>query len=153
MKPITSSHCFHGPLNRPKLPGIPGIGTFAGHTCHTSRWDYGYTGGDSGGGLTGLKDKRVGIIGTGATAVQCIPHLGEWAKELFVFQRTPSSVDERNNRPTDPAWVRSVRDDCRESDVAFFFKQWGGVRPKSGGRILQGREWSDYPRVIESAAA
>ncbi|HEX3406605.1 MAG TPA: NAD(P)/FAD-dependent oxidoreductase [Caulobacteraceae bacterium] len=94
-----------GPLSRPKLPGIPGITEFAGHTFHTSRWDYGYTGGDSAGGLTGLKDKRVGIIGTGATAIQCVPHLGEWAKELYVFQRTPSSVDVRGNRETDPDWV------------------------------------------------
>ncbi len=95
----------NGPLSRPKLPGIPGINEFKGYTFHTSRWDYRYTGGDSAGGLTGLADKRVGIIGTGATAVQCIPHLGEWAKELFVFQRTPSSVDVRNNAPTDPAWA------------------------------------------------
>ena len=92
----------------PKLPGIPGINDFAGHTFHTSRWDYRYTGGDCTGGLTGLKDKRVGIIGTGATAIQCVPHLGEWAKELYVFQRTPSSVDVRNNAETDPAWAASL---------------------------------------------
>jgi cyclohexanone monooxygenase len=99
----------NGPLHRPKLPGIPGVEGFKGHSFHTSRWDYGYTGGDSNGGLTGLKDKRVAIIGTGATAVQCVPHLGEWAKELFVFQRTPSSIDVRNNRPTDPAWVQELQ--------------------------------------------
>jgi cyclohexanone monooxygenase len=98
----------NGPLSRPKLPGIPGINDFEGHTFHTSRWDYRYTGGDSSGNLTGLKDKRVGIIGTGATAVQCIPHLGEAAKQLYVFQRTPSSVDVRNNAPTDPAWAASL---------------------------------------------
>ncbi|HEY4940857.1 MAG TPA: NAD(P)/FAD-dependent oxidoreductase [Rhizomicrobium sp.] len=98
----------NGPLSRPKLPGIPGINDFKGYTFHTSRWDYRYTGGDSFGGLTGLKDKRVGIIGTGATAVQCIPHLGEWAKQLFVFQRTPSSIDVRNNAPTDPEWAASL---------------------------------------------
>jgi len=98
----------NGPLSKPKLPGIPGIHDFAGHTFHTSRWDYRYTGGDSSGGLTGLKDKRVGIIGTGATAVQAIPHLGEWAKELYVFQRTPSSVDVRNNAETDPAWAATL---------------------------------------------
>ena len=92
----------NGPLSRPKLPGIPGINDFQGHTFHTSRWDYRYTGGSSEGGLSGLSDKRVGIIGTGATAIQCVPHLGEWAKQLYVFQRTPSSVDVRNNAPTDP---------------------------------------------------
>ena len=98
----------NGPLHRPKLPGIPGVEGFKGHSFHTSRWDYDYTGGDSNGGLTKLRDKRVAIIGTGATAVQCVPHLGEWAKELFVFQRTPSSIDVRNNTPTDPTWAESL---------------------------------------------
>jgi cyclohexanone monooxygenase len=98
----------NGPLHRPKLPGIPGVESYKGHSFHTSRWDYDYTGGTSLGGLTGLKDKRVGVIGTGATAVQCVPHLGEGAKELFVFQRTPSSIDVRNNRPTEAAWVESL---------------------------------------------
>ncbi len=98
----------NGPLHRPKLPGIVGIESFKGHTFHTSRWDYGYTGGTSDGGLVGLKGKRVGIIGTGATAVQCVPHLGEHADQLFVFQRTPSSIDVRNNRPTDPQWAESL---------------------------------------------
>ncbi|HEY5008863.1 MAG TPA: NAD(P)/FAD-dependent oxidoreductase [Caulobacteraceae bacterium] len=99
----------NGPLHRPKLPGIPGVRTFKGHSFHTSRWDYGYTGGTSNGGLTGLKDKRVGIIGTGATAVQCVPHLAAAAKELYVFQRTPSSIDVRANRPTDPDWAASLQ--------------------------------------------
>ncbi len=98
----------NGPLSRPKLPGIPGINDFKGYTFHTSRWDYRYTGGDSYGNLTGLADKRVGIIGTGATAIQCVPHLGEWSKQLYVFQRTPSSVDVRNNAETDPAWAASL---------------------------------------------
>jgi cation diffusion facilitator CzcD-associated flavoprotein CzcO len=94
-----------GPLHRPKLPGIPGIESFGGHTFHTSRWDYDYTGGDPSGALMEkLADKRVGIIGTGATAVQCIPHLARAAGELYVFQRTPSSIDVRNNQPIDPDW-------------------------------------------------
>jgi cation diffusion facilitator CzcD-associated flavoprotein CzcO len=98
-----------GPLHRPKLPGIPGIDTFAGHWFHTSRWDWPYTGGDpSGAPMTGLADKRVGIIGTGATAVQCIPHLARDAGALFVFQRTPSSIDVRANRPIDPEWFASL---------------------------------------------
>ncbi len=98
----------NGPLNRPKLPGIKGIDDYKGHTFHTSRWDYAYTGGGPDGNLTGLKDKRVGIIGTGATAVQCVPHLGASAKSLFVFQRTPSSIDVRANRPTDASWAASL---------------------------------------------
>jgi len=97
-----------GPLHRPKLPGIPGVETFKGHSFHTSRWDYAYTGGDANGNLTGLKHKRVGIIGTGATAVQCVPHLGEAAEHLYVFQRTPSSIDVRADRPTDPQWAKSL---------------------------------------------
>jgi len=98
----------NGPLNRPKLPAIPGVETFKGHTFHTSRWDYGYTGGDSTGNLTKLRDKRVAIIGTGATAVQCVPHLGAAAQQLYVFQRTPSSIDVRNNRPTDSEWAKTL---------------------------------------------
>jgi len=98
----------NGPLNRPKLPGIEGIESFKGHSFHTSRWDYEYTGGDSYGNLTGLADKRVAIIGTGATGVQAVPHVGAHAKQLFVFQRTPSSIDVRANRPTDPEWASSL---------------------------------------------
>ena len=98
-----------GVLHKAKLPGIPGIETYAGRAFHTSRWDYDYTGGDSTGGLSKLKGKRVGIIGTGATAVQCVPHLGASADQLFVFQRTPSSIDVRNNRPTDSEWAASLQ--------------------------------------------
>jgi len=98
-----------GPLHVPKLPGIAGIESFGGHSFHTSRWDYAYTGGDPAGvPMDRLAGKRVAIIGTGATAVQCIPHLAEACGELFVFQRTPSSVDERGNRPMDPKWFADV---------------------------------------------
>jgi cation diffusion facilitator CzcD-associated flavoprotein CzcO len=94
----------NGYLNKPKLPGIPGITAFRGHTFHTSRWDYGYTGAE----LGNLADKRIGIIGTGATAIQCVPYLARSAQQLFVFQRTPSSVDVRANRPTDPRWAAGL---------------------------------------------
>jgi cation diffusion facilitator CzcD-associated flavoprotein CzcO len=98
-----------GPLHRPKLPGIPGIEDFAGEAFHTSRWDYGVTGGDpTGAPMTRLAGRRVGIIGTGATAVQCIPLLSRDAGELFVFQRTPSSIDVRANHPIDPAWFAQL---------------------------------------------
>jgi protein gp37 len=49
-------------------------------------------------------------------------------------------------RPMEREWVRSVRDQCKAAGVAFFFKQWGGVRPKTGGRKLDGREWSQFPK-------
>jgi cation diffusion facilitator CzcD-associated flavoprotein CzcO len=99
----------NGPLNRPKLPGIPGINEYKGHTFHTSRWDYNYTGGDANGGLHRLHDKRVAIIGTGATAIQCVPHVGEAAQQLFLFQRTPSGVDTRDNASTDPEWAAKLQ--------------------------------------------
>ncbi|PQM27097.1 monooxygenase [Sphingopyxis lindanitolerans] len=98
-----------GVLQSVRLPAIPGIETFRGHSFHTSRWDYGYTGGDPAGKLTGLADKRVGIIGTGATAVQCIPHLGASAGQLYVFQRTPAAVPVRDNRTTDDGWAAALK--------------------------------------------
>ncbi|MFT4102473.1 MAG: NAD(P)/FAD-dependent oxidoreductase [Burkholderiaceae bacterium] len=98
-----------GPLHVPKLPGIPGIETFNGHSFHTSRWDYDYTGGDPlGAPMDKLRDKRIAIIGTGATSVQCIPHLARTCGQLFVFQRTPSSVDVRANAPIDPQWFADI---------------------------------------------
>jgi cyclohexanone monooxygenase len=140
----------NGPLSRPKLPGVPGIDEFEGYTFHTSRWDYGYTGGDSSGNLTGLADKRVGIIGTGATAVQCVPHLGAWAKQLYVFQRTPSSVDVRNNRETDPEWFASLPEG------------WQARRQENFNTLVAGGDqeedlvhdgWTDIFRNLTGAAA
>ncbi len=138
-----------GPLNLPKLPGIPGVESFKGHSFHTSRWDYAYTGGDSYGGLTGLADKRVGIIGTGATAVQCVPHLGAGAKALHVFQRTPSSVDVRNDCPTDPDWVKSLKPGWQRARMDNF------TTVISGGRFdvdLVNDGWTDLIAGILIAA-
>jgi protein gp37 len=50
-------------------------------------------------------------------------------------------------RPMAEEWVLEIRDQCRSANVSFFFKQWGGVRPKSGGRLLRGREWNQYPQI------
>ncbi|EEB91388.1 hypothetical protein MPER_10257, partial [Moniliophthora perniciosa FA553] len=99
-----------GVLNFPHIPKIPDMEQFKGHMFHTSRWDYTYTGGSPDDWtMSNLKDKRVGIIGTGATAVQAVPQLAEWAKELYVFQRTPSSVDVRGQRETDPlVWQNEI---------------------------------------------
>jgi len=97
--------CANGTLSKPKLSKINGMETYKGHSFHTSRWDYAYTKPD----LSGLKDKVVGIIGTGASAVQAIPHLGAAAKELYVFQRTPSSIDVRDDWPTDQEWAAKLR--------------------------------------------
>jgi cyclohexanone monooxygenase len=140
----------NGPLSKPKLPGIPGINDFAGHTFHTSRWDYGYTGGDSSGGLTGLKDKRVGIIGTGATAVQAVPHLGEWAEQLYVFQRTPSSVDVRNNAETDAAWAAALQPGWqRRRQENFNILVAGGDQDED----LVHDGWTDIFRSVTGTAA
>jgi cyclohexanone monooxygenase len=107
-------------LNRPKLPGAPGIADFKGHSFHTSRWDYDYTGGGPEGGLTKLHDKVVGVIGTGASGVQVIPHLAQGAKHLYVFQRTPPSVDIRGDRPTDPEWVKTLEPGWQQKRIENF---------------------------------
>jgi cation diffusion facilitator CzcD-associated flavoprotein CzcO len=106
----------NGYLQKPKLPGIEGIADYAGHAFHTSRWDYDYTGDD----LSKLADKRVGIIGTGATAIQCVPHLAKAVKQLLVFQRTPSTVDVRGNRPTDPDWSADLTEGWQRRRIDNF---------------------------------
>jgi cation diffusion facilitator CzcD-associated flavoprotein CzcO len=97
-----------GILNLMKLPTIEGMEDFAGHSFHTARWDYDYTGGGPDEPLTGLADKVVGLIGTGASGIQCVPPLAESAKHLYVFQRTPSAIGERGNRPTDPDFAQGL---------------------------------------------
>jgi cation diffusion facilitator CzcD-associated flavoprotein CzcO len=101
---------------KPKLPGIPGISAFRGKTFHTSRWDYDYTGAK----LENLAGKRVGIIGTGATAIQCVPHLAAAAQQLYIFQRTPSSVDVRANKRTDPQWASTLQSGWQRRRIQNF---------------------------------
>ena len=135
-----------GPLHRPKLPGVEGIESFAGQSFHTSRWDYDYTGGDpSGAPLSNLADKRVGIIGTGATSVQCIPHLAASAGELFVFQRTPSSIDIRNNEDTDPEWFADLKPGWQQEWlINFTTLQTGGFTDED----LVKDGWTDISQRI-----
>ncbi|MGA0894886.1 MAG: flavin-containing monooxygenase, partial [Ilumatobacteraceae bacterium] len=137
-----------GPLHRPKLPGIEGLDTFGGHCFHTSRWDYAYTGGDpSGSPMAHLADRRVGIIGTGATAVQCIPSLGRDAGELYVFQRTPSSIDVRNNHDIDPAWFKALGEGWQERWLTNFVTlQTGGFADED--LVMDG--WTDITLRIRS---
>jgi cyclohexanone monooxygenase len=136
-----------GPLHVPKLPGIPGIESFKGHSFHTSRWDYAYTGGDpSGAPMGGLSDKRVAIIGTGATAVQCVPHLATACKQLYVFQRTPSSVDVRSNHPTDPEWFAEMATPGWQQRWLdnFASNQTGGMAEED--LVMDG--WTDIARRV-----
>ena len=112
-----------GVLNMPKLPAIAGIEKFKGHMFHTSRWDYGTTGGSYGNPVLGkLADKRVAIIGTGATAVQAVPHLAQYAKHLYVIQRTPSTVDKRPNPTTDPDWAAALEPGWQKARMANFHR-------------------------------
>ncbi len=140
----------NGALSRPKLPAIDGIDEFRGYTFHTSRWDYRYTGGDASGNLVGLADKNVGVIGTGATALQCIPEVGKWAKQLFVFQRTPSSVDVRDNRPTDPAFADSLAPGWQQRRMDNFnILVSGGDQAED----LVGDGWTDIYRRLTGTGA
>jgi len=139
-----------GFLEKPKLPGIPGLESFEGRCFHTSRWDYAYTGGDASGNLSGLRGKRVGIIGTGATAVQCVPHLGASAGHLYVFQRTPSGVDVRANRPTDPEWARRLAPGWQRRRIENFqVLTTGGYEEED----LVGDGWTDVPHRLHAMLA
>ena len=138
-----------GPLHVPKLPGIPGLESFQGHSFHTSRWDYAYTGGDPAGApLHQLADKRVAIIGTGATAVQCVPHLARACQVLYVVQRTPSSIDLRANAPIDPDWFGGVATPGWQQRWLenFTANQAGGAATED--LVMDG--WTDLSRRIRS---
>jgi cation diffusion facilitator CzcD-associated flavoprotein CzcO len=139
-----------GPLNRPKLPGIPGIKNFKGTTFHTARWDYEYTGGDRKNPvLNKLADKRVAIIGTGATAIQAVPYLAKYAKQLYVIQRTPSSVDSRRNTPTDPEWVKTLKPGWqRERQINFQHFTMESFAP--GEPDLIGDIWTEINRNLSA---
>jgi cyclohexanone monooxygenase len=137
-----------GSATRAKLPGVPGIEEFEGHSFHTNRWDYNYTGGDTTGGMTKLADKRVAIIGTGASAIQCVPRVAQYAQHLYVFQRTPSSVDWRGNKPTDPEWWKALE------------PGWQRERRENFGALASGQEvqedlvddaWTDIFRNVVTA--
>lgn len=133
-----------GTLSQSKLPGIPGIEDFRGHTFHTSRWDYGYTGGDADGGLTGLADKKVAVVGTGATGLQAIPELAAGARHLYVFQRTPSTVDVRDNHPTDREWAASLQPGWQRERMENFLEVLSGEDVEQD---LVGDGWTATPAL------
>lgn len=135
-----------GTLTDPKLPGIPGIEDFEGHTFHTSRWDYAYTGGTPEGGMTGLADKRVGIVGTGATGIQVIPMLAEDAAHLYVFQRTPSTVDVRGNRRTTAGEVGAGREGWARERRENYLRIVSG---ESADQDLVADAWTESAGLLE----
>ena len=154
-----------GPLNKPKLPAIPGIEDFKGHAFHTSRWDYAYTGGSAVEPMTGLAGKRVAIIGTGATAIQAVPPLARDAQHLYVVQRTPSSVDARNNAPTDPEWAASLTPGWQKRRIESFTAQftdrldipnevndgWTALANSIRAQMAAGRSPSEAGAMLEEA--
>ena len=154
-----------GPLNKPKLPAIPGITDFAGHAFHTSRWDFTYTGGSATEPMTGLAGKRVAIIGTGATAIQAVPPLARDAQHLYVVQRTPSSVDTRGNAPTDPDWAASLKPGWQKRRIESFTAQftdrldipnevddgWTVLANAVRGKIAAGRPPSEAGAMLQEA--
>jgi len=154
-----------GPLHRPKLPGIPGIQEFKGESFHTSRWEYSVTGGSPLEPMNKLATKRVGIIGTGATAIQCIPHLGRDAQELFIFQRTPSSVDFRNNHPLSKENVGELSPGWQEewllnfctlqnmgfADVDYVKDGWTDISKRIRDRVIEEAKGNFTPEIMRSA--
>lgn len=134
-----------GLLSNPKLPKIPGIQSFKGHSFHTSRWDYAYTGGAPGKDMVGLRERAVAIIGTGSTAVQAIPHLARSAKHLYVFQRTPSSIDPRDNRATDRAWAKSLKPGWQRARSDNFNSIMSGADEPED---LVADSWTDIVRSV-----
>lgn len=155
-----------GLMHRPKLPALPGLESFGGHSFHAGRWDFDYTGGDSLGNLTKLRDKRVGVIGTGSTAVQITPHLAEWSQQLYVFQRTPAAVDVRGNRPTEPGWTKDLAPGWQQrrmdnfhaltsglpQDEDLVADRWTQTTAKLAAAILPKGDEPGDPRELAAAA-
>ena len=139
-----------GPINTPKVPRIKGIEEFRGKMFHTARWDYAYTGGSQERPVLDLlNDKRVAIIGTGASAIQAVPFLGRYAKQLYVLQRTASTVDERHNTPTDAAWVAALKPGWqRERQMNFHRAAIDGLTPGEHDKICD--IWTEINRNLSA---
>lgn len=140
----------NGVLNWSKVPAIPGLRDYQGHIFHSSRWEYDLTGGSpTDPSLTKLQGKRVAIVGTGATAIQIVPHLAQWAKHLYVVQRTPASLDDREQRKTDPEWfhtsVASSKGWQRERSRNFH-QQFTLQQPPSINLVDDG--WTHGPGIV-----
>ena len=130
-----------GILNLMKLPCIPGMEDFAGHSFHTARWDYDYTGGGTDEPLDKLADKTVALLGTGASGIQCVPPLVESAKHVYVFQRTPSAIGVRGNRPTDDDLRAGLRAGLAEG------RAWTTSRPSCSAARSSATRWTTGGRT------
>ncbi len=119
-----------GILHKAKLPAIEGINDFAGRAFHTARWDYSFTGGSPTEPMDQLADKVVGVVGTGATAIQVVPQLAKAAKEVYVFQRTPTPVGERNNSAVDPDWFKAQKPGWQAERMSNFTEAVTGGHPQ-----------------------
>ena len=142
-----------GLYSSPKLPGIPGIENFEGASFHTSRWDYDFTGGSADGNLTGLEGKKVAIIGTGSTGIQCVPPVARSAEHLYLFQRTPCTVDIRGNRATDPQWAASLKPGWQQERMMNFTLWMAGI-PQ--GEDMVNDSWTNLfgePSAVSGGAA
>ncbi len=136
----------NGILTTPKLARIDGMETFRGKSFHTSRWDY----------TVDLAGKRVGIIGTGATAVQVIPELAKVVSELYVFQRTPSTIDVRDQRATtpeeieawskEPNWARARRE--RLAKISSGRTALQGNDDYLSGKVTDFKERKQHERAL-----
>ena len=136
----------NGILTTPKLARIEGMETFAGEAFHTSRWNY----------HVSLEGKRVGIIGTGATAVQVVPEIAKVVKELYVFQRTPSTIDVRDQRSTspeeieawkqEPGWAKARRE--RLAQISSGRTALQGNDDFLSGKVTSVKERRQYDREL-----
>ena len=122
-----------------KLPDIDGLEDFAGPSFHTARWDYEYTGGGPHEPLDKLSDKVVALVGTGASGLQCVPDLAASAEHLYVFQRTPSAIGERGNRPTDPDFADGLEPGWQRARMDNFQGLMWGSQPTSTWSTTAGR--------------
>ena len=138
-----------GRLQSLKLPGIKGIGRFQGKAFHTGRFDWDYTGPN----LENLADKRVGIIGTGATGIQAIPRLAEAAKELFVFQRTPAAPWERNNFPTPEGFGQDFEPGWQHRRMRNFTALSTGYPAPKGQGDMVNDGWTAIAQYLATSAA
>ena len=139
-----------GPINTPKVPRIPGIQDFKGKMFHTARWDYEYTGGNRREPvLDKLEDKRVAIVGTGASAIQAVPFLAQIRQAALRPSTHASTVDERAQHSHGPEWVATLQPGWqRERQMNFHHAAIDGLTPGEQDRICD--IWTEINRNLSA---